>query len=55
LILIGLVWFAGLALVTAAQFELDSIDDDATDVSTALANVGDALPVAKRDASRPAE
>jgi hypothetical protein len=34
LVVIGLVWFAGLALVTTAQLELDSIDPGALTASS---------------------
>jgi hypothetical protein len=54
LVLIGLVWFAGLALVATAQLELDSIEADAWNASSAQESAVHAPPAAQPEA-RPVE
>jgi hypothetical protein len=51
----GLVWFAGLALVATAQLELDSIDGDASSAISAPENNGNARYVTQFDVARSTE
>jgi len=53
--LMGLVWFAGLALVATAQLELDSIDGDASSAISAPENNGNARYVTQFDVARSTE
>ena len=55
LMVIGLVWFAGLALVATAQLELDSIDADTLSAMWAPENGGKASPVTSFDVARSTE